>query len=99
MTFHADCLIRTGFDSSCKLETICMKCLILFSGKTKKNIIRCCLLKFLTQHAKYKMAEYLGCLWLFCAVRISTALQIANNPSFYVISLTQLYFVSGKIGA
>ena len=32
---------KTGFDSSCKLstmETICMECRILFSGKDKKNI-------------------------------------------------------------
>ena len=32
---------KTGFDISCKLsqlETICMKCQILFSGKNKKNI-------------------------------------------------------------
>ena len=33
---------KTGFDISCKLstmETFCMKCQILFSGKNKKNII------------------------------------------------------------
>ena len=33
---------KTGFDISCKLsplETICMNCQILFSGKTRKNII------------------------------------------------------------
>ena len=33
---------KTGFDTSCKLspmETICMKCQILFSGKTKKNML------------------------------------------------------------
>ena len=35
---------KTGFDISCKLspsplETICMKCQTLFSGKNKKNII------------------------------------------------------------
>ena len=38
---------KTGFDFSCKLspmETICMKCQILFSGKTKKNISICPLL-------------------------------------------------------
>ena len=32
---------KTGFDNLCKLsplETICMKCLNLFSGKNKKNI-------------------------------------------------------------
>ena len=32
---------KTGFENSCKLsplETICMKCQILFSGKNKKNI-------------------------------------------------------------
>ena len=32
---------KTGFDISCKLsplETICMKCQIVFSGKIRKNI-------------------------------------------------------------
>ena len=41
---------KTGFDISCKLspmETICMKCQILFSVKIKKNISKCCLLKIL----------------------------------------------------
>ena len=34
--------LKTGFDISCKLspmETICMKCQILLTGKKKKNII------------------------------------------------------------
>ena len=38
---------KTGFDISCKLspvETICMKCQILFSGKNKKILSVCCLL-------------------------------------------------------
>ena len=33
---------KTGFDITCKLspmETICMKCQILFSGKNKKPVI------------------------------------------------------------
>ena len=41
---------KTGFDISCKLspvETICMKCQNLFSGKNKKNISICFLLKIL----------------------------------------------------
>ena len=41
---------KTGFDISCKLsplETVCMKCQNLFSGKNKKNISKCRLLKFL----------------------------------------------------
>ena len=44
---------KTGFDSSCKLspmETVCMKCQILFSGEkknNKKNISKCHLLKIL----------------------------------------------------
>ena len=39
-----------GFDISCKLspmETICMKCQVPFSGKNKKNISKCCLLKII----------------------------------------------------
>ena len=46
---------KIGFDISCKLsalETICMKCQILFSGKNKKNIPKCCLLKILLKFAK-----------------------------------------------
>ena len=42
LTFHANCLHfsqKTGFDSSCKLETVCIKSLILFFGKHKKNTI------------------------------------------------------------
>ena len=38
LTFHANCL---------HLETVCMKCQILFSGKNKKNISKCHLLKIL----------------------------------------------------
>ena len=42
LTFDANCLHgKTGFDISCKLcpiETICVKCQILFSEKNKKNI-------------------------------------------------------------
>ena len=41
---------KTGYDISYKLspkETICMKCHILFSGKNKKNISKCRLLKIL----------------------------------------------------
>ena len=41
---------KTRFGISCKLsplETICMKCQILFSRKNKKNISKCCLLKIL----------------------------------------------------
>ena len=39
--FFSDFSQKTVFDTSCKLsplETICMKCRILFSGKNKKNI-------------------------------------------------------------
>ena len=42
--------LKTGFDISCKLspmETIYMKCQNLFSGKNKKNITICHLLKIL----------------------------------------------------
>ena len=40
----------TGFDISCNLppvETICMKCQILFIGENRTNISKCCLLKIL----------------------------------------------------
>ena len=45
---NKDFFQRKGFDISYKLslmETICMKCQILFSGKNKKNVSVCCLLK------------------------------------------------------
>ena len=44
--------IKTEFDISCKLpplETFCLKCQILFSGKNEKNISKCHLLKILTR--------------------------------------------------
>ena len=40
-----------GFNFTCSLspkETICMKCQHLFSGKNKKNILKCRLLKLLS---------------------------------------------------
>ena len=40
--------LKTGFDISCKylpMETICMKCQILFSGKNKKISSVCRMLK------------------------------------------------------
>ena len=41
---------KSGFEISCSLslmETVCMKCQILFSGKNKENISKCYLLKIL----------------------------------------------------
>ena len=39
---------KIGFDLSCKLSPY------VFSGKyEKKDILKCCLLKFFTQHARY----------------------------------------------
>ena len=43
--FYIISLQKTGFDILCKLsplETICMKCQILFSGKNKENILGSC---------------------------------------------------------
>ena len=50
LTLHANCLHKTGFDIASKLsplETICMQCQILFSGKNKKNISNCRPMKIL----------------------------------------------------
>ena len=47
---------KIRFDTACRLspkETICMNCQILFSGKNKKNISKCCLLNFFSQLAKH----------------------------------------------
>ena len=46
-----------GFDSSCKLspvETVCMKCQILFSEKNKKNIISLLSAEFAPRVVKVK---------------------------------------------
>ena len=32
-------LQKIGFNITCKLETVCIKCQILISGKNKKNIV------------------------------------------------------------
>ena len=48
---------KTGFDISCKLspmETICMKCLILFSGKNQKNITKLSSVEFAQRVVKVK---------------------------------------------
>ena len=42
---------KTGFDISCKF---CMKCQILFSGKNKKNISLCSLLKILSRVLSFR---------------------------------------------
>ena len=68
---------RTGFDISCKLspvETIYMKCQNLFSGKNKKNISVCCLLKSLPRMLSaesqfYVYSRFRHLLWsgiIFC---------------------------------
>ena len=53
---------NTGFEISCKLSplaTIYMKCQILFPGKNKKNISKCCLLKILPKGLSVKMTRRL----------------------------------------
>ena len=52
--------MKTGFYISCKLsskETICMKWQILFSGKNKKNISKCRLLKILPRVLSVKQTQ------------------------------------------
>ena len=61
---------KTGSDISCKLspeETICMQCQILFSGKNKKNISKCRLLKILPRvlSVKEKCSKTLICITLW----------------------------------
>ena len=58
--FHANCLQfyfsqKKEFDISCKLsplETICMRCQILFSGKNKKRYFKTSSAEHFTQSAK-----------------------------------------------
>ena len=67
---------KTGSDISCTLspkETICKKHQNLFSGKIRKNISKCRLMKFSTQHAKHsgKLAHFQGrqfCQNYFCSL-------------------------------
>ena len=53
---------KTGFDISCKLsplETICMKCQILFSRKNKKTIINLLSAELAQRVVKVNMATVL----------------------------------------
>ena len=55
--------MKIGFDISCKLlpqETICMKWHSLFSGKIRKNILDCCLQKFLFSMQRIKLSFYMS---------------------------------------
>ena len=58
---------KTGFAISCKLsplETICMKCQILFSReKKRKNISKCCLLKILPRVPNVNPGKYWPIFW------------------------------------
>ena len=47
--------------SNLTMETICMKCQILFSGKNKKNISICCLLKILPRVLGIKISTHSIC--------------------------------------
>ena len=56
---------KTGFYNSCKLsplilETICMKCQNLFSGKNKEYILKCHLLIFLPRVLSVKNCQVSG---------------------------------------
>ena len=53
LAFHANCLQLSP------LETICMKCQNLLYGKNKKNILVCCLLKFLFRVLSIKLQNQL----------------------------------------
>ena len=58
MIFFSLFLQKTGFDTACKLsplETICMKCQILFPGKNGKNISIGHLLKILPRVLSIKI--------------------------------------------
>ena len=64
---------KTGFNISCKLspmETICIKCEILFTRKNKKNISKCLLLKILPRLLSVNSQECM-----------SRAVTLENMPS------------------
>ena len=63
---------KTGFDISCKLsplETICMKCQILFPEKNKKNISQCLILKILLRVlSSNKIYEIVRTVWFLVQI-------------------------------
>ena len=72
---------------SCKLsplETICMKCLILFPGKNKKSIPKCRLMKNLP-----------GVLRVIIIIIIFFFFEITNTLTLYKVNIS---YISQKIG-
>ena len=75
LIFHANCHLfmfpRNSIDISCKLsplETICMKCPILFPGKKEKNkYFKCRLLKILRRELNVKW-NWFNNFWDFCPI-------------------------------
>ena len=64
-----------------QIETICTKCQIVFSGKYKKNNLKCCLLKFLASLLRVKKN--------YCTEwHLHDALFPNNRSSVYLIRLT-----------
>ena len=57
---------KSEYDVSCKLspmETICMKCQIMFSGKNKKNIINLSSAELAQRVVKVKLCNSKWCLF------------------------------------
>ena len=62
LTFYGNCLLTK--------ETISVKCQSLFSRKNKKNVLKCCLLKFLSSMLIFKTIFTLnfGTLWVITKI-------------------------------
>ena len=72
---------KTGFDISCKLspvETFCMKCPILFSGKKKKNIIN------LSSAENAQRVEKVKCHFRLSILALDKALFLARNIDIFL---------------
>ena len=75
---------KTGFDISCKLSPmmmVCMKCQILFSCKSKKNISKCYLLNFLPSMQNVNTASW--SYWGLLSACMNVIPQLNNLNNLY----------------
>ena len=92
---------KTGFDIA-YIETICMKCQ-MFSGKNKKNISKCCLLKILPRllSIKYDLSGRKQLINLYNDKDTSLALVHTTFPqtsNIYCLTFSQ-YFSGTTLGS
>ena len=87
---------KTEFDMSCKLspfETVCMKRLILFFGKNKKNISKCRLLKILPRVLNLRVTITRQCIqevFFISLFQLPDTLSMRMNEKSWIICLAKL---------